>query len=703
MEISPGTANAEGLLYGISVFVDPRTANTDLAWTLDSLADQTLDNELFEIVCCVFDADDNSKGMVASLQNRRPNLQLQIIQNPVWDQVDAFDDALSVVKYRYFISISQGDSVSSPFLERILERCANDRIALTYGCERCRQPGERRMFDNRASQGIRRYAGRTVSPNRVPAASLHIAQEIPTVLLRQQWNTDYSRSGYDELLLTRLIVNEQLKVHVLPISSHAFFYTVAKSDLSTKGCLQLIMHRLELIHKLNEIGDGHGVYRQFITRMIKEQARLLGEYARVHPEWYKETRAELATLVSPKAIRAFNHQAAQTLVSCYVFTPYNSPSAVVAAKRLDIWSHPFDVITKKMDRKRFRDPTLSVIADDLGGLVARVHGPVTSDSWRDLAYYCSEGIAMMESLTIDRPQYSHLYSRAQLPYSHALAALIKVRQPTINWIAEFSDPLSVGIDGVESTAGLGIFPEREVIDDAMILAGFTVGGVHSMHEWLELIAYTLADQLVFTNEKQRSFMVSRIREFSVAERVMRRSTIMPHPGVPQNILKALRPSTLSGDGKIHLGYFGAYYESRGLNEIWSGLNRCPQYVRDKIMLHIYVPAWQLIAIRRDVAERAPTGCVCVAQFVNYLEFLSIAKAMDWLLVTDSRATQVLGINPYFPSKYADYVSLGIPIWGIVESGSTLSTSALDAMSIVGDVDQAEIILTRIASEPDVPE
>jgi hypothetical protein len=85
----------------------------------------------------------------------------------------------------------------------------------------------------------------------------------------------------------------------------------------------------------------------------------------------------------------------------------------------------------------------------------------------------------------------------------------------------------------------------------------------------------------------------------------------------------------------------------------------------------------------------------------YLDFLALASRMDWLILTDTHGLATHQVNPYLPSKYADYRGSGTRIWGITEQGSVLDGEPLDALSRLGDHVGATQVLSSIINESTV--
>jgi hypothetical protein len=166
-----------------------------------------------------------------------------------------------------------------------------------------------------------------------------------------------------------------------------------------------------------------------------------------------------------------------------------------------------------------------------------------------------------------------------------------------------------------------------------------------------------------------------------------------HPTPEARFYSAVDSSYTLPQSRVNLAYFGVFYATRGLSEVWQALQQLDDRQRERILLHVFTnkPDDLSVAVREAMLD----DVVRANPYVNYLEYLNLTSQVDVLLVNDARATEVHGLNPYLPSKWSDYSGSGSAVWGIVEPGSILSTSQLDYRSELGDVAAAVKVLTTI--------
>jgi hypothetical protein len=316
----------------------------------------------------------------------------------------------------------------------------------------------------------------------------------------------------------------------------------------------------------------------------------------------------------------------------------------------------------------------------------------TFAGWSGIADFCRRGIGAVG----DR-RYETLSSRAMWPASHFLAAILKARMPSTAWTAEFSDPVRHDVMGRIRSAPVVHDPLLRELAAAIRAAGFAAPDDDNVYTWCEAVAFALADTLVFTNEKQREVMLAEC-SIDLRSRVLERSVIMEQPTLPASYYALTDPGLVLDPSHLNIGYFGAFYATRGLEEVLDGLELSAASNEDDVRLHVFTS--DPTKLEEGLRDR-PAGRMVVARpYVPYLDFLSLTRRFDALLVNDAHTRERHGVNPYLPSKWSDYRGSGTPGWGVVERGSVLSTKPLDDVSELGDSRGAHDVINRMVSDLD---
>lgn len=399
------------------------------------------------------------------------------------------------------------------------------------------------------------------------------------------------------------------------------------------------------------------------------------------------------------------------LAFLYQFAPWADTGAVVASKRLRERGQVVDVISCSAAHRRRIDPTIASISAPYVGRLIHLDLDQAWASWPAVRNYAVRATQEAESMGGSR---THLYTRAMWVPPHYAGAYYKTRHPAVPWIAEFSDPLSIDVEGRRRT---GPTVPREDWFEAVwseVEARYgtipeTERGFFSFAEW---ITYALADELVFTNENQRDLMLSSIEHPDLRADALGRSRVSHHPVLPHSFYDLVDNEYVVDASKLNLAYFGDFYATRGISDITSAIKLLPDELRKQVNLHVFTsfvpagqggsrPAYLSQAAYDDLVQRAMAGVggaglesqIHLNPALPYLDFLNITRRFDYLIVSDARTAGHHEVNPYLPSKFSDYANSTAGTWALVEEGSILSRAAAAITTPVGDVPAALEALT----------
>ena len=387
----------------------------------------------------------------------------------------------------------------------------------------------------------------------------------------------------------------------------------------------------------------------------------------------------------------------KALVIAYCFPPYADTGANVLAKRIDRCGEVIDVISVRMTPVRRKDPgTYSIVAPYIRRHVV-LPLPPSFGNWRSISLFAVSA-ALAATLLNRVRKYDTLYSRSMWSASHVAAALVKLKLPKLRWIAEFSDPMRLGIDGRERPGGpaTGLIASRlKRAIEAEVKGGYELGSHFHLTEVATLV---LADQIVFTNENQRAVMLAGYPE-RIQKQVLRKSVVCAHPK------PSVRIKSMAGDGfvpikgKINLAYFGSFYGNRGIDSLMEAFASLGRDQKKRFALHIFTDSRMNLA--KYVQTDGDRVDLIVHKSLPYLEFLGALEDFDVLIVTDTESIQSgFSANPFLPSKIADYSSTATPVWGIVEPSSPLAMQTLTYRSYIGDLVSYSTVLQAILRDLD---
>lgn len=400
---------------------------------------------------------------------------------------------------------------------------------------------------------------------------------------------------------------------------------------------------------------------------------------------------------------------ADTLAVCFAFTPYRTTSGVNAAKRLREDSRPVDVVQNDLGKRLGRDHSLDLLTGPLIRRRARLTAPPWFGGWSAVEGFVSKGVERVEGWIDDRKHpYARIYSRSHYAASAFLAARIAALQPDARWVAEFSDPLSRDIGGGIRSGEVRPGSVRDAALAQIEAAGWSAPppqrpardkkAEENLFAWAEVLCYALADEIVFTNEAQRDLMLEACHDPALAARAHEVSVIRPHP-VPDPGLYALDEDPADDGlvlepGVVHIAYFGAFYDRRPPTPLLRAVAALPASDRERLRVQIFTPTHEDVAAK--AVEHGVADVVRVHPPVPYLRMLALSRRMSVLLVMDAEPLESGAPNPFLPSKWSEYHGAGVPVWGMVEEGSPLSSRPLDLRSPTGHVTAAIQVFARLA-------
>lgn len=669
---------------------------------LRSLAEQTLDQGRYEVVVVRNGPDDGTDDAVRRCASRHPSLQVRLIVGATLGAARARNVGLAAADGRYVTFVDDCDRVSAEYLDAMLRHCGPTTISVALTAD------ETAMGDPPTFQSAgHRYATVVItSPGQLPAAMVRSAGKVmPTVLARAIGFDGALRDGGEGEFWVRLMALAPMELALCPIADHAVYYRrpgqAARSELDVSYDADVTPH-LEVISTL-ESGFGMSAdLDQLVRYLVADQVAPINAYLRDRLSEHGAVVADIrARGIRSVPMHLMNAGLARDLAVLYVALPFADTSALVAARRIRERGVVVDVVSNNMSKLKKKDFTAEPVWAEYVDTVTELRAYPVSAWWPAVLDFCRKALAAVEAAEANKGPYRSVYSRAMWPTSHVFGAMLKIRNPQIHWIAEFSDPILFGIRNERRQSSGVADPEvLATFRDALSAKGLPSPNDDNMYFWIESLVYGLADEIMFTNAHQQKYMFGHFDEPALVARANAHAVVAEHPTLDRSFYDA-QPSTYPLDpGFVHIGYFGVFYATRGLAEVTSALSSLPPATRSRLKLHVFTPEPAKLAT--EIAAAGLVDVVIPNEYVGYLEFLNLTTRFDVLLVNDFRTADTRVINPYVPAKYADYAGSGAAIWGIVEPGSVLSSRPLHYESILGDVQGARDVLTVIAAGKGCP-
>jgi poly(ribitol-phosphate) beta-N-acetylglucosaminyltransferase len=704
VNIAVMSAPSNDLLAGVSVVVPSYQGVAHLGACLDSLAAQTMDPDLFEVIVVCNGRPDGSRQLVIEHAALYPRITWRIVELLDRPGVGrARNVGIALARHAFIALIDDDDTVTPDYLAALYSHAAWAVVPMAW-------------LDDVAADGtvnestpvnraLTQVAGQTIGAEAAPTLlSLNACKLLPLSLVRRVGYDIEVRSGVDVEFLTQLYAAGRFRIHALRRDEGAIYRrSLRPGSVSRQECTFefSVEGRLDVIQRISQHALSPHTDVQVVARtMIAAQAGFMRRYLATAPGDRKRVIDAIDNRDLPWfAWSALNRGQARRLAISYCFVPYAGTAAIVAGKRIREAAEVVDVICNAMDSVHAIDVSTRVIADPYIDREMVIATPTLFGAWRAIDTFCEQGWAAIEAAEAAKGPYTSIWSRAMWPASHALAALHTVRRPGTPWVAEFSDPLSRNVKGERRT---GMIVEGDIARE--LIGGLTDAGVAvaedvTLFELCELLAYALATELHFTNPNQLEFMLSYCPP-ELKATVRGKARVVPQPTLPRRFyaMADANDHRLSTE-RVNVGYFGAFYISRGIGEILDAIDQLSPSERDRILLHVFTSDPH--ALIESVASRSAASALTIEGYRPYLQFLALSCRMDALLVNDAATSgSAHSINPYLPSKYSDYRGAGTMVWGHIEPGSPLSQAELDLVSRVGAVDSVIEVLRDLLAMQD---
>ncbi|SDU86209.1 Glycosyltransferase involved in cell wall bisynthesis [Jiangella alkaliphila] len=683
---------------GISVVIPTFRAEGHIASCLGSLAAQTLSPDLFEIIIVLNGPRDGTGAVIDEFARRNPHLRVRRLTVNKAGVSRARNLGIAAARQEFTTFVDDDDTVSPTFLSSLLAYAGEHVIPIANIADVA--DGGEPDHDNKVNEQLRAWAGQRARPEKLPRAmGFNAAKLIPTRVAQEVAYDGTLSSGEDIVFFMSLLAHHPFVFQVVAPDDQAIYYRTVRPNSVSRREMTFsfaVEDRVRVIARLDALMERCPPDRQGVAAaLMRAQAGVIRRFLDARPDH----RGDALRNIREQGLANFpydvlNRGLARTLAVSYCFVPYVDTSAIVAAKRIRAAGDIVDVIYNAMDSVRGTDKETTRISAELIDQALPIHSPSSFGNWAAIRDFCMRGMSAIQSR---RPPegYERLYSRVVWPASHFLAALYKVRHPEVVWTAEFSDPVSRDVHGLERTSPL---TDDELLRELLAAArkaGADLPMPDNMYAAAENIAYALADELVFTNENQRDYMLSYCPP-ALAETARLKARVDPHPSLPAEFYTA-SPATLDDlpADTVNLAYFGTFYATRGLTEVVDAIARLEDDTRKQVRLHVFT------GNAEEISEQVRTAqlddVIVVRPYRPYLQFLNLTTAFDCLLVNDAKTGSSHSVNPYLPSKWSDYMGSGTPVWGLVEPGSPLSREPLTYATPTGDVDAAAELLLRLVA------
>lgn len=677
----------------VSVIIPTYCGASRIGKALESVRIQDAD---VEVVCVVNGPDDGTHDLLLEYQRRFQNFNLKVVRFHGKGAGAARNLGLNAATGERITFLDDDDTLAPGFLGTALEY-PNDAIVCMPIWD---VPDTGRTpIETSLSARLRALGGKRLYAREAPwLLSFNAAKLIPARLLsRTRYRSDL-RSGEDVVFYAELAlvahpeVQFQVVDEVKNGGSVAYLRSVRPGSRSRQsGEFGFdVTERFEVIKALSLLKASE-VNQPALVSLQRAQLNFVSRYLEAHPDSRSAALLTGTRLRIPSEIwKELNASAVvETLVISYCFPPFNDPSGTVAAKRVIVNGETVDCISADMSTVRSRDESLQLSVAPYLRKHQILEGPPSFSDWAVISDFGRRTLR----LTRSGKEYSRVYTRAMWSASHVAGALIKLSNPSVKWTAEFSDPMRTDATGGSRPGPLVRNRTTRQLTKAVEGSGLTRIPIETHFELVEAATCVLASELLFTNANQLETVTSAYPPDW--QRLIRgKSVISPQPTLPRGYYEIGSVPELS-NGLVKIGYFGSFYANRGLESILIEAEKLPEPLREKIEFVIFTRTPTEVEL--EVQTIAPNVRVTCREYLEFLDFLAALDELEVLLVVDAN-TGSSGINPFLPSKFADYDGAKSAIWAVEVEGSPISKLAVEFRSNLNQPESISRTLVQISSK-----
>ena len=390
----------------------------------------------------------------------------------------------------------------------------------------------------------------------------------------------------------------------------------------------------------------------------------------------------------------------ENLVISYKFPPSTDVSGIILSKRVIEDGGKVDLLNVSSDDESDHD--YGNLVNEFINERKSIEMEHDPNFLNGIEEYVEKGLKAIEEFGKD---YKTIKNRSWPLATHFLSFEYKLKNPDVFWRAEFSDPLLFNIYNEKRD-----FVDRDIKDQEYIdkvnaeIRKLNEEGNHDFPE-LELganafllseyLPFLFADEILFTNQNQREIMLRQF-PYDVYDFVMKKSVFRRHPTLDESFYHVKDADIDLDSDSINIGYFGTYIGKRHFESIFYAFETLNHENKNKLKFYLYVSD---AAFLKDLSKDLEiSDNLIVKDKLSFLEFLNVTTKFDVLLLNDSVTSDVFEMNPYLPSKYADYLGSNTDIWAICEEGSVLDSFEHKYKSYLQDYNSTRDVLLKILED-----
>ena len=669
---------------GISAIIPTYKGEKYISTLLDSLINQTSDPELYEVIVIINGERDSTEDIIQKYKNEHPEFNF-IITDSEKGVSNARNKGIGLVSRKYTIYIDDDDYISYNYFETLYKYVKPNRIVI--GTYLDVDENTKEVRNSYLTPPLLENSGVIDNPYETMIDILVITTDklIPTEFVKNSSFNPELTNGVDISYYANLYPVYDFEFFVVDKSEEANYYRLWREGSISRKTESYEFNIKDRLKVINDINKGlkkakTPEMKSFIRRLTGGQVVKINNYLKNHPDEYTNVLSDILDYdyeffpykYLNTDISKLDNEKRELIIS-YAFSPTNTTTSNVVAKRILTEEKNVDVICASLDELE-KDFTLEKIVSEfiINKYVVESN---FSTEWNNIQNFVNNGLNQLG-------EYEKIYSRANFVHSHFLALEYKLNHPDTYWRAEFSDPLIFTLNKRHLS---------EKIGDEKYVERFNKLLEEENHELIsidndincicEYLTFLYADEIIFTNNSQKEEMIHTL-PFKIDDIINKKAVISPHPTLDEKYYYIKKSNYEIDENYINFAYFGVIFSNRSFEDFINAFDNIDDDLKDKIRLHIFTP--NITLFEQVLSEKLYKNTV-INNNVDYLEFLNLTTKFDVLIVEDSFTKDSFEINPYLPSKISDYKGSKNKIWAICEKESEMSKLNIKYKSYINNL------------------
>jgi len=494
------------LSNGVSVVVPTFKGEKVIKRCLESLKEQSLSPNLFEVIFIINGEKDNTETIINEFVAENKITNFIVLQNEEASVSLARNKGIQKASRKFITFLDDDDAISANYLEKLLEYVDEDSVVISQVVD-LNDSGNVNS-NTIINTKIKRAAGsKLVSHQELHSVlTMNACKIIPSRLVKTQRYDADLKSGEDVVFFTTLFVLNFLKVKVIPVEENVIYYRYLRENSVSRKEDSFdfnISQRLEVMKRLDELlVEANDVSLQhFIKVKIQAQYSFISRFLGSHQEMRNKIEEEIqkySFVYFPYFL--FNKSDTRSLVISNSFLPYVDDCGNVMAKRIIEKNEVVDVIYNKMSRTKETDYRLNAIVDGYINQRIEVSTNPNVNQWDGLKKYIKFSLEKIKENERKNGAYQKVSSCANCPASNLLALEYKMMNLNVKWSTEFSETVNEN-DGKNQNSPIDDSRFLRKLNSFLKKNNLPESTNNNLYFWTDYLAYAFADEIIFTDEK----------------------------------------------------------------------------------------------------------------------------------------------------------------------------------------------------------